>query len=86
MSRTPSQSTDPNLWPATRRHDLVQELVEGRDTLAGLALRHGLPVQTLLELRSQGLRERGVPRQSTRWDSLLMRGVGTAQSRLTGAC
>ena len=68
-------SQDPQLWPASRRQALVQELARGRDTLAGLAHRHGLPVATLL----QWWNEAGGGRET-----LLMPGVGPMQSRASG--
>ncbi len=86
MARTPAESRDPNLWPAERRLRLVQDLVQGRDTVASLARRHGLPVQTLLDWRDQHLRQRGGQGRSARRDGLQAPGVDSAQSRLTGAC
>jgi len=72
----PSEQTqDPRTWSATRRRRVVQDLAQGRDTLAGLAHRHGLPVPTLLQW----------------WDGagragLLMPGIRPLQSRASGPC
>ena len=41
-------------WPESRRTQVVHELIQGADTLAGLARRHGLPPGTLLEWLRQG--------------------------------
>jgi transposase-like protein len=72
----PSEQTqDPRLWPAEQRPALVQELAQGRDTVAGLAQRHGLPVSALL----QGWDGAGR-------DSLLMPGIRPQQSRAAGPC
>jgi len=68
-------SQDPQLWPASRRQALVQELARGRDTLAGLAHRHGLAVPTLLQWWD-GAGSGG--------ETLLMPGVGPLQSRASG--
>jgi transposase-like protein len=75
MPARSEQSQDPHLWPASQRRALVQELARGRDTLAGLAHRHGLPVPTLLQWWAE-------PRDGR--ETLLMPGVGPLQSRAAG--
>jgi transposase-like protein len=77
-------SPDPNLWPASSRLEIVKELAQGRDTLAGLARRHQLPVRVILEWRNQFQRETGS--QAQMGGNLLMDGISPAQSRFAGPC
>ena len=57
------QTQDPHPWPAARRVKVVQDLVQGSDTVAGVAHRYGLPVRTILQWLPQGPRPDGLADQ-----------------------
>jgi transposase-like protein len=73
----------PQPWTASRKRAVVLELLQGKDTVAGTARRLGLPVNTLLTWREQGLREGAAPAQPRR-ETLLMQGIQPQQSRISG--
>ena len=75
---------DFSLWPASRRLEIVKDLSQGRETLAGLAWRHQLPARVILEWRNQFQWETGFRAQAPR--NLLMDGISPAQSRFAGSC
>jgi len=84
MPNVLTSSPDPSLWPASTRLEIAKELAQGRETLAGLARRHQLPVRVILEWRNQSQRETGCRAQALR--NLLMDGISPAQSRFAGPC
>ena len=71
----------PQPWTAARKRAVVLELLKGKDTMAGIARRHGVPVPTLLSWRDQGLG--GAP-AAARKEGLLMQGIQPLQSRISG--
>jgi transposase-like protein len=79
MPAASEQTQDPHLWPASRRGKVVRDLIQGSDTVAGIAHRYGLPVPTILQWRDQGPRLDEGGR-----DTLLMRGAQPLQSRMDG--
>jgi transposase-like protein len=87
MSTRSSEPTqDPHLWPASRRLEIVQDLAQGADTMAGLAHRYGLPVGTILKWQEQCPRpgDNFSARPGGTEDNLLMQGAQPLQARMTG--
>jgi hypothetical protein len=87
MSTRSAQSKEPpQPWTAARKRAVVLELMGGGETLAGVAHRHRLPVQTILAWREQCLLE-GIamgPAAGNRRESLRMQGIQPLQSRFSG--
>ena len=84
--RSEQPKEPPQPWTASRQRAVVLDLLQGKDTVAGIAHRHGLPVKTLLTWREQGQREGGTPalQGGARRESLLMQGIQPLQSRISG--
>jgi hypothetical protein len=57
---------------------VIQDLAAGRDTMAGIAHRYGLPVQTLMTWQAQ------CPPADGR--ETLLQGIKPMQSRIAGDC
>jgi hypothetical protein len=67
---------------------VIQELRLGRDTIAGIAHRHGLPLNTILNCWEQYL-DQGIqagPFGSANPEGLLEPGITPEQSRFSGLC
>ena len=81
--RTPARSCG-SLLP----DEVVQEIRQRRDTVAGIAHRYGLQVSTVLDYWEQCL-DQGIqagPVGYSKFANLLEPGITPTQSRLSGVC
>jgi transposase-like protein len=84
-TRSEQSKEPPQSWTAARKRAVVLEYLKGQDTMAGVAHRHRLPVQTILGWREQFLREGVAPTPvAERRESLRMQGIQPMQSRFSG--
>ena len=75
--QTPARS-----WRASLPEVVVQELRHGRDTVAGIAHRYGLPVQTILQCMEQAIQWS----PNNRSGAVGEEGITPSQSRFAGMC